>query len=221
MTLDSYITLIDSLPGHRNFTPELKTPPAQVPMPFNGYTQEQYARDMLDTFIKHGIAPNRVWAQSFNPPDIYQWIEEYPEFAKQAVFLDEDGDTPETYTTDVARLASLKAKGVNIIAPPFGYLLTTTPDNKTFIPSSYTTTAKAVGLDIIAWTFERSGSLAKVAASGEYYYSFISQGVHYDGQMYEILDVLGRQIGIKAIFSDWSSTVTYYANCMGLEYGNS
>jgi glycerophosphoryl diester phosphodiesterase len=73
-TLDSYITPVKSLPGNRNYTPELKTPPAQVSMPFNGYTQEQYARDMLNTFIKRGVAPNRVWAQSFNPPDIFQWV---------------------------------------------------------------------------------------------------------------------------------------------------
>jgi glycerophosphoryl diester phosphodiesterase len=76
MTLDSYITLVDSLPGFRNFTPELKTPPSAVPMPFNGYTQEQYARDMINTFIHHGIDPKRVFSQSFNPPDIFQWIKE-------------------------------------------------------------------------------------------------------------------------------------------------
>lgn len=218
MTLDSYITLVDSIPGNRNFTPELKTPPAQVPMPFNGYTQEQYARDMLNKFIDRGIAPERVWAQSFNPPDIYQWIKEYPDFAKQAVFLDEDGDTPETFTTAVARLGSLKAKGVNIIAPPFGYLLTTTADNKTVIPSSYATTAKAVGLDIVTWSFERSGPLAKVGPNSEYYYSQFAPAIHYDGQEFEVLDVLAKQVGIKAIFSDWSSTVSYYANCMGLQY---
>lgn len=216
MTLDSYITLVDSLPGHRNFTPELKTPPAQVPMPFKGYTQEQYARDMINAFIKRGIAPNRVWAQSFNPPDIFQWLKEYPAFGKQAVYLDEAGETPDTYKTAVARLPMLKKQGVNIIAPPFGYLLSTSADNKTIIPSSYATTAKRAGLDIIPWSFERSGPLGNVAKTGEYYYSNIAQAIHYDGQMYEVLDVLARQIGIKGIFSDWSSTVTYYANCMGL-----
>ena len=218
MTLDSYITLVESLPGHRNFTPELKTPPAQVPMPFKGYTQEQYARDMLDTFIKRGISPNRVWAQSFNPPDIFQWIKEYPAFAKQAVYLDEDGDTPATLANATARLPSLKAKGVNIISPPFGYLLTTTPDNKTIIPSAYATTAKAAGLDIVAWTFERSGPLANVAKNQEYYYTQIAQEISYDGQEFEVLDVLAKKVGIKAIFTDWAGTVTYYANCMGLEY---
>jgi glycerophosphoryl diester phosphodiesterase len=69
-TLDSYITLVDSLPGSCNFTPELKTPSAPVPMPFHGYTQQQYARDMIETFIRRGIDPKSLWPQSFNPPDI-------------------------------------------------------------------------------------------------------------------------------------------------------
>ncbi|KAE8449398.1 hypothetical protein EG329_008299 [Mollisiaceae sp. DMI_Dod_QoI] len=215
MTLDSYITLVESL--HRNFTPELKTPPSPyVPMPFNGYTQEQYARDMLDTFIERGIDPSRVYAQSFNPPDIFQWIKEYPDFAKQAIYLDEDGDTPATLVNATARLPSLAAKGVKIIGPPFGYLLTTTPDNKTIIPSDYAKVAKQAGLEIIAWTFERSGPLAIVEATEEYYYTQIAPAIHYDGQMYDVLDILATQIGIKSIFTDWAATVTYYANCMGL-----
>jgi len=40
--------------------------------------------------------------------------------------------------------------------------------------------------------------------------------MHYDGQYYEVLDVLVQQIGIKAMFTDWASTVTYYANCFGI-----
>merc|ERR1712093_870144 len=99
MTLDSYITLVESIPGHRNYTPELKTPPSQVPMPFNGYTQEQYARDLIDKFIQRNISADRVWAQSFLPADVYQWIAEYPDYGQQAVYLDEDGDTPETLPT--------------------------------------------------------------------------------------------------------------------------
>ncbi|KAJ8608336.1 hypothetical protein MRB53_039676 [Persea americana] len=222
MTLDSYIDLVDSFPGYRNFTPELKTPPAAVPMPFtsaNGtvYTQQQYARDMINTFITKGIDPARVWPQSFNPPDIYQWIAEYPKFGAQAIFLDEDGDDSAGFTADVSHLASLKARGVNIIAPPFGYLLAYgDAENKTVIPSSYANESKRVGLDIIAWTFERSGPLAKVRAADEYYYQRINQAIYYDGQEYEVLNILANVIGIKAIFSDWSATVTYFANCFGL-----
>ncbi|RMZ79154.1 hypothetical protein DV738_g3533, partial [Chaetothyriales sp. CBS 135597] len=216
LTLETYIDLVDSLPGYRNFTPELKTPPDAVPMPFNGYTQEQYARDMIETFIRKGIDPNRVFAQSFNPPDIFQWIAEYPEFGKHAVYLDEDGDTAEDFAAAVARLPELKAQGVNIIAPPFNYLLTTTDDNSTIIPSSYATAANEAGLAIIAWSFERSGPLANVLANDDYYYNTFAGAVHSDGQFFEVLDVLAQQANVSALFTDWSATVTYYANCFGL-----
>ena len=36
------------------------------------------------------------------------------------------------------------------------------------------------------------------------------------GATMEVLDVLGRDIGVKGVFSDWPGTVTYYANCMDL-----
>ena len=187
-------------------------------MPFNGYTQEQYARDMIETFIRRGIDPERVWAQSFNPPDIYQWLAEYHDFGKQAVFLDEDGDLPANFTADVARLASLKARGVNIISPPFGYLLDIGgPNNDTLVPSSYAVAAQAAGLDIIAWSFERSGPLATVNARMEYYYSRVAPLIHSDGQMYEVLDLLANEIGIVGLFSDWASTVAYFADCFGLK----
>ncbi|KIW16577.1 hypothetical protein PV08_03765 [Exophiala spinifera] len=218
MSLDSYIELVDSLPGYRNYTPELKTPPKAVPMPFNGYTQAQYARDMINTFIAHGIDPARVYPQSFTPADVYLWLNEYPEWGAQAVFLDEDGDDPSNFTTAVNRLPALKASGVNIISPPINYLLAVGgPNNDTIVPSDYAITAKNAGLDIIAWSFERSGPLTRVAADDDYYYASIAPVVHYDGQMYEVLDVMGREIGIKGMFADWSSTVTYYANCFGLK----
>ncbi|KIX09558.1 uncharacterized protein Z518_00638 [Rhinocladiella mackenziei CBS 650.93] len=218
MSLDSYIELVDSLPGYRNFTPELKTPPAQVPMPFHGYTQAQYARDMIETFIAHGISADRVYPQSFTPADIYLWLNEYPEWGAQAVFLDEDGDDPANFTTAVNRLPALKASGVNIISPPINYLMTVGgPNNDTIVPSIYATTAKEAGLEIIAWSFERSGPLTQVAANEDYYYSSVASAVHYDGQMYEILHLMAQDIGIKGMFSDWSSTVTYYANCFGLK----
>ena len=209
LSLEGYIDLVNSFPGYRNFTPELKTPPSQVPMPFKGvYTQEQYARDMINTFINKGIDAARVWPQSFLPADIFQWIKEFPEFGSQAVYLDEDGDTPDTFVTAVARLPSLKAQGVNIISPPINYLLTYgDATNSTIVPSSYATTAKAAGLDIIAWSFERSGPLDKVEANDDYYYDTINMATHYDGQLYEILDILANDIGIVGLFSDWSATV--------------
>ena len=217
MTLSSYIDLVDSLPGYRNFTPELKTPPKPVPMPFNGYTQMQYARDMINMFIKKGIDPKRVWAQSFNPADIYLWLNEFPAFGKQAVYLDEDADDASNYTAAVAKLPKLKASGVNIVAPPYNYLLSIGgPGNKSIVPSAYALAAKAAGLDIISWSFDRSGPLDEVAADGNYYWSSLAPIISYDGQAYEAIDVLARQIGIIGMFSDWSATITYYANCFNI-----
>ena len=220
-TLESYIDLVDSLPGYRNFTPELKSGAddpvtAQYAKFPAGYTQEDYARQFAQTFVNKGIDPSRVWMQSFNPPDIYFWLKEFPQFGKQAVYLDESGDTPENYTAAVALLPSIKAKGVNIIAPPFNYLIQAGPGNKSIVPAPYAIAAKAAGLDIITWTFERSGPLAGVLADDDYYYTSIAGAVHTDGQEYEILDILAKEVGIKGIFTDWAATVVYYANCMGL-----
>ena len=219
MTLGEYIDLTDSFPGYRNFTPELKTPPkAYITMPFEGkYSQADFARDMINTFVEKGISPYRVFPQSFLPDDIYLWIAEYPDsFGPQAVYLDEDGDTPETYVTAVARLPELKAKGVNIIAPPINYLLEPYgANNESIRPSSYALAAKAAGLDMITWTAERSGPLTGVKASEDYYFATFADAVKTDGQFYEILDMLATEIGVVGVFSDWSSSVSYYGSCMG------
>jgi glycerophosphoryl diester phosphodiesterase len=67
LTLDEYIDLVDSYPGHRDFTPELKTPPAEVLMPFSSayvqnYTQQQYAQDLVDalTLRAFGLSRSRM-----------------------------------------------------------------------------------------------------------------------------------------------------------------
>jgi glycerophosphoryl diester phosphodiesterase len=87
-------------------------------------------------------------------------------------------------------------------------------DDLEIIPSKYAQAAKAAGLEIITWTLERSGPLDQ---GGGWYYRTISDAIDNDGDMYVLLDVLARQVGIRGIFSDWPATVTYYANCMGLE----
>jgi len=115
-------------------------------------------------------------------------------------------------------MTTYKAMGINIIGPAIPDLITIGgPQNNSVVPSPFAIAAKAAGLDMIAWTFERSGPLATVKARGEYYFSTVADIMHTDGQYYEVLDVLVQQIGIKGMFSDWSSTITYYANCFGLK----
>ena len=137
--------------------------------------------------------------------------------ASRAVYLVEF-DTPADIAAGTTNLTTARAAGVNIISPALPMLLAPGgPNNKSIVPSNYAKAAKAAGFDIIAWTFERSGPLATVKARQEYYFNSIANITTYDGQYYEVLDVLVNQIGIIGLFSDWSATVTYFANCFGLK----
>ena len=195
-------------------TPELKSP--SVPMPFNGFTQQQYAQKMLDEYQQAGVKPKDVYAQSFNLEDINYWIKNDPEFAKQAVYLDGRYEDPNFDHTDPSTwsptMDELAAQGVKIIAPPM-WMLVEINDGK-IAPSTYAMQAKAAGLDIITWTLERSGLLKN---GGGWYYQTTTDVINNDGDTLEMLDVLAQQVGIKGIFSDWPATVTYYANCMDIE----
>ncbi|OTA87163.1 hypothetical protein M434DRAFT_24022 [Hypoxylon sp. CO27-5] len=207
-----FLELVDS--HGRDFTTELKQP--RVPMPFDGnYTQELYAQQVVEEYRAAGIDPSRVWLQSFFLADVVYWLRADPAFGKQAVLLDQSGDLPGTFPDAVANLSFYKDAGVQIVAPPLQYLVALGKDGD-YIPSTYAATARNLGLRILTWSLERSGPLVQAVAAGDYYYSTIANGTHRDGDMYRLVDVLSRQVGVEGIFSDWSATVTYYANCFGL-----
>ena len=84
MTHAESIELFKSLGA--KFTPELKAP--SVEMPYDGFTQEMYAQKLIDEYKAAGIPASDVFAQSFNLEDVLYWIENEPEFGKQAVYLD-------------------------------------------------------------------------------------------------------------------------------------
>jgi glycerophosphoryl diester phosphodiesterase len=214
MTHDESIALIKSLGA--KFTPELKAP--EVPMPFDGdYTQQKYASQMLDAYKKAGIPPSDVFAQSFNLADVLYWVKTEPEFAKHAVYLEEryekqglDPVMPETWKPS---MAELKAQGVAILGPPIWTMLTLN-DNKEIVPSQYARAAKAAGLDLIGWSLERDGPLHK---GGGFYHKSIRSVVDRDGDTLTVLDVLAKQVGVRAMFSDWPATTTFYASCTGIK----
>lgn len=212
MTHHEYIAIVESLGVHLEFTPELKTP--EVAMPFQGsYTQEQYAQQLIDDYKNAGIHPRRVWTQSFLLDDILYWIRNEPKFGRQAIYLDSRVDSPAGYINATSSLPDLAKQGLQVIAPPMFALVKLDAQNR-IVPSEYAVAAKMVGLDIITWTFERSGFLN--IEGGGYYYQSVNKSINNDGDMYSVLDVLAKQVGIRGIFTDWSATVTYYANCMGL-----
>ena len=134
-----------------------------------------------------------------------------PAFGEQAVFLDDAETIADLPGAD--ELVAYKAAGINIVAPPI-FALLAADGSGNIVPSAYARNARAAGLDMIAWTLERSGVLAD-GDNGFYYQSFDS-AIDREGDMMEVVDVLARDVGVRGIFSDWPATVTYYANCMGL-----
>jgi glycerophosphoryl diester phosphodiesterase len=204
------------------YTPELKGPNRNANLQVESVfgSQSAYAQAMIDDYIAAGISPRKVWAQSFNKDDVLYWIKNEPAFGRQAVYLD-DANTP----ADVPNAAALQGyakEGIKIVAPPMWVLLAVDA-NGSIVPSQYAKDAKAVGLDIITWTLERSGRIVeevlptKGTAAPSFYYQTTLNALHSDGDLMTTLDVLARQVDILGIFSDWSGTVSYYASCMGLK----
>ena len=191
-------------------TPELKAP--SVIMPFNGFTQVQYAQKMIDEYKHAGVPARRVWPQSFNLDDVRYWIEREPAFGRQAMFLDDAATVADLPGS--ATLAAYKKAGLNIWAPPTFALLGLDAQNR-IVPSQAAKDAKAAGLDIITWTLERSGILAD--GNNGSYYQTVDAAIKREGDLMRVLDVLAREVGVLGVFSDWPAAVTYYANCMGLK----
>jgi glycerophosphoryl diester phosphodiesterase len=206
-TLVTHAESIDLIKGlGAKFTPELKSP--SVAMPFDGFTQEDYAQKMIDEYKAASVDPSSVWAQSFNVDDVYYWITNESDFGNQAVFLD-DVDTEADLDAAIADFDTMVSGGVKIIAPPMWALVTV--EDGQIVPSEYAKKAKEAGLGII--TLDRSGPLK---SGGGWYFQSITDVTDNDGVYYELLDVLAQDVGILGIFSDWPATVTYYATCFDL-----
>jgi glycerophosphoryl diester phosphodiesterase len=190
-------------------TPELKTP--VVAMPFDGFTQQAYAQKMIDEYKAAGVAPSRVFPQSFLKDDVLYWIGSEPAYGKQAVYLDDANvlaDLPSA--TD---LRVYKAQGINIWAPPTWALLALDASNN-IVPSQAAKDAKAAGLGLITWSLERSGILAD--GNNGFYFQTIDAAITREGDVLRVIDVLAQDVGVMGIFSDWPATVSFYANCKGL-----
>ncbi|QTP53793.1 glycerophosphodiester phosphodiesterase [Billgrantia sulfidoxydans] len=198
-------------------TPELKAP--EVEMPFNGMSQEDYAQKMIDEYKAADVSPGAVFAQSFNLDDVRYWIENEPEFGEQAVYLDGrydqegfDHTDPDTWSPSMEELAE---QGVRILAPPMWMLLEANPDfdadDSRLVPSEYARHAREAGLELITWTLERSGPLAD---GGQWYHQSTEDVIRREGDKLITLDALVQDVGVIGVFSDWSATVSLYANCI-------
>lgn len=191
-------------------TPELKSP--SVVMPFSGFTQQAYAQKMIDEYKQAGVPARNVWAQSFDINDVLYWVNNTPEFGRQAVYLDDANTVADL--PSAATLRSYRQQGIRIWAPPT-FALISTDASGNLLASQAARDAKAAGLDLITWTLERSGILAD--GNNGFYFQTFDSAIKREGDLFRVIDVLAQDVGVLGIFSDWPAPVTFYANCMGLK----
>jgi glycerophosphoryl diester phosphodiesterase len=216
MTLEDSIRLNREL-GVRH-VPELKAgDPERIRRVFGG--QASYAQKLVDAYRGAGVDAADVMLQSFDVRDIRYWLEKEPEFGRNAVYLDgvDPSANPPVPRIATDTLRSLRQAGLRYVAPPIPALLVVDGDGR-LVASPYAREIRALGLDIIAWSLERS-DLRHGAAGAGFYYAFDPAGraVQGDGDVYLVLDALAREVGVKGVFSDWPATTSYYASCMGFE----
>ena len=188
-------------------------------MPFEGdYTQEDYAQQLIDEYKAAGVDPRRTSSRSpSTSTTCCYWIANEPEFGRQAVYLDDrdpsagfDVTDPATWSPGMQELADA---GVKIIAPPMWMLLAldaTRRDRAVRLrqrgqgrrPRDHHLDARAL---------RPAGRRRRLLLPDG------RRRDHNDGDMFKVLDVLAQEVGVLGVFSDWPATVTYYANCMGLE----
>jgi len=212
LTHDDSITLFRELGVA--MTPELKVP-ADTPAFTSEFTLNDYASALLEAYRSAGIAPAELWPQSFDLNVVQYWLQAYPEFAAQIVWLDGryadatfDPADPDSWSPSMAELRSL---GLRHLAPPIPVLLTV--ENGSIVPSAYARAARAAGLELITWTLERPGT---IGTDGGFYLSPLRGALEDEGDIFKVLDVLAQDAGVIGVFSDWPATTTFYANCLGL-----
>ena len=190
-------------------TPELKSP--SVTMPFDGFTQEMYAQKI----DRRAQGCRRASARRL-PAVVRQGG--HPVLGQPRARLRATGGVPRRCQHG-GRLAHVrrprwatgrKASGSGRRQP--SRCSPSTASNR-IVASQWARDAKAAGLDIITWTLERSGILAD--GNNGFYYQTIDQAITREGDLYEVIDALARDVGVLGMFSDWAAPVTFYANCMG------
>ena len=197
-------------------TPELKAP--SVAMPFEQrYTHTDYARAIVDGYRNAGISPSDVFLQSFDMEVHREWLAYAPEYARTAILGVVTSPLGKTQT--LAYVESLRLAGIETVAAPVSILLTLNEDGQ-LAATDFAKALRKAGIAIVAWTLERSGRIrdGRVEESpADFYLGSMLPSFDNDGDIYRVIHALNVQVGVRAIFSDWPATVTYYANCVGLE----
>lgn len=151
-TLDfaGYVRVLAPLPVA--YVPELK----RTPLP-PGLDRDDLRRAFVDAFRAQGIAPERVFLQSFDLEDLAFWRRYAPAYARRGIWLDGRRLDPEDPATWHPGMAELKAGGLAYLGPPIRYLIKR--ERARLVPTAYARAARAAGLLLVPWTLEREADL--------------------------------------------------------------
>lgn len=174
------------------------------------------ALQLLAAYQRAEISPSQVRLQSFDLGDLRVWLEADPEFGAQAIWLVDRVPSP---LPTVAEFRALHDEGLRTIGAATRMLLRVGEDGE-LRASEYAARARAAGLELIAWTLERSGRIRAGTVEGraqDFYLDPVLPVLEDDGDVYRVIHALATEVGVIGVFSDWPATITYYANCFGLD----
>ena len=185
-------------------------------MPFNGFTQKDFAAKAVGEYKEHNILPEHVWFQSATLEDIEYLVQE-SDYGMQAVVLDFEDDRVEA--DNGSWLDTVKGLGAKYVAPPMYKLVMADAATSTITASGFAKLIQERDLHIITWTLDRtSDPLEKEGASDYYWQTLQNQNLDLTaGSRFDLLDVLYKEVGIEGIFDDWAAVSAFYANCMDLK----
>ena len=194
-----------------SYVPEFKMLDYDFTKRNDGYTRQSYIEQIIDEYNTTDAL--RVYPQGFIWEDLY-YVVSHTNFGMNTFALDKNYmDIVDMNKVELRNyLRPLVDHGVPAVAPTM-FMLLDVNEKGNVVPSLYAQVARELGLDIIAWTLERGQSLSN---GGGWYYEKLSSAINTDSDMIKILDVLYEDVGIKAVFTDWPSVVTFYANCKGI-----
>ncbi|PIO46024.1 hypothetical protein B5P45_05720 [Phyllobacterium zundukense] len=160
-----------------------------------GSTRENFIKQLIKEYRDAKIDPSRVYIQAKKLDDVLYLAANERDFAKGASYL---WPLPSSVTDD--RLADLYKQGVRTISSAWENLTDIDKTTKKPIPSKAALAARKARFELVGWTMENDYWLTK---NGD--------------DVYEMLDVLAKDVGVKGVFFDWVGTTSYYASCMGLK----
>ncbi len=150
-------SVVDPATGKKRIEEVFKYPTSRTP-------QQNYAQALIDVLEAQGVKPRDAWPQSFNVDDVLYWAAK-TRYGKQATYLLDFNATdpindiiiqpPFDAVNRMQYFKFLKQGGVRVIAPAMPALLAVDASNRV-VPSTLAKDLKAMGFDIITWTFERA-----------------------------------------------------------------